>query len=143
MFLTKDELKSAVYTYQIDEITEADDDIVCMAIRAAEKEVASYLRVNYDTGAIFGATGSGRDALILELCKSVAVWYVARLCNVDMLYEHIRERYDRAVEWLNRAASNDKDSSIAPDLPIPADPSGQAQTRFRFGSNPKFNHTYE
>ena len=140
MFLTKEELKSAIYAYQISEITETDDDIVQMAIDAAVSEMKGYLRINYDTDKVFNTTGADRNALVLELCKNIAVWYIIRLCNVDMLHEHVKERYDRAIDWLKQVASGD----IAPDLPvITNDTTGQAQTRFRFGSHPKFNHTYE
>lgn len=140
MFLTKEELKSAIYAYQVNEITEADDDIVEMGIAAAISEMRGYLRIGYDVDATFSATGTERNALVLELCKNIAVWYIARLCNVDMLYEHVKERYDRAIDWLKQVAAG----NIAPDLPVKKDEdTGLAQTRFRFGSHPKFNHTYE
>lgn len=109
MFLTKDELKSVIYTYQIEQITENDDDIIAMAITAATDEAASYLRPNakkewmdgrpnYDVDAVFAKTGTDRNALLLEMIKSLAAWYVCRLCNVDMIYENLKERYDRAIE---------------------------------------------
>ena len=134
------ELKSAIYAYQIDEITNSDDDIAQMAIDAAITEMKAYLRINYDVDKIFGATGSDRNPLVLELCKNIAIWYIIRLCNVDMLYDHVKERYDRAIDWLKQTAAG----KIAPDLPLrPANDGENHQTRFRIGSHRKFNHAYE
>lgn len=138
MFIEKDELKSAIYEYQIAEITEADDAIVLMAISAAVAEMKGYLRSQYDTEQIFSATGDNRNALVLELCKNIAVWYLIRLCNVDMIYEHVKDRYDRAIEWLKQVASG----NIAPELPPKTDDDGDIATRFQFGSNVKFNSSW-
>jgi phage gp36-like protein len=137
MFITPDELKTVMYTYQVSEITENDTDIAQMAIDAAVGEMKGYLR-RYDTSAIFTATGTDRNPLIMELCKSMAAWYLIRLANVDMLYSQIKERYDRAVAWLTKVA----DGGLFPELPLITAESGQVQTTMRTGSQPKFNHHY-
>ncbi len=149
MFITKAELKSVIYGYQIDQITEQDDDIITMAITAATDEAASYLRPNlkkewtdgrpnYDVAAALATTGTERNALLMEMVKSIAIWYVVRLCNVDMVYDNLKDRYDRAVEWLKMVNKGD----ITLDLPLlPADDT-ETNTRqpFRFGSRTKFTH---
>lgn len=150
MFIAIEELKSAIYHYQIEEITEADDDIVYMAISAATDESKSYLRPNnkskwkdgrplYDVATIFNATGTERHALLLEITKNIAVWYVIRLCNVDVMFDNVKDRYDRAISWLEKVNTGD----ITLDLPTLAedstDPAAQKQP-FRFGSRTKFNH---
>lgn len=137
MFITPDELKTVMYTYQVSEITENDTDIAQMAIDAAVGEMKGYLR-RYDTSAIFTATGTDRNPLIMELCKSMAAWYLIRLANVDMLYSQIKERYDRAVAWLTKVA----DGGLYPELPLITTESGQVQTTMRTGSQTKFNHHY-
>ena len=155
MFLTTAELKSVLYEYQLDEITESSADIPLMAIAAAVEEMKSYLsptgqvrwrdgRPRYDVGAIFGATGSERNGLILELCKSIALYYVCRLANVDIIQERVKERYDRAIDWLEKVAGVGKyagSPSIGPDLPV-LPPTGDESTvqAFRFGGREKFNH---
>lgn len=137
MFITPDELKTVMYTYQVSEITENDTDIAQMAIDAAVGEMKGYLR-RYDTSAIFTATGTDRNPLIMELCKSMAAWYLIRLANVDMLYSQIKERYDRAVAWLTKVA----DGGLYPELPLITAESGEVQTTMRTGSQTKFNHHY-
>lgn len=148
MFITKEELKSVIYAYQIDQITESDDDIVTMSITAAVDEAASYLRqnakrewmdgrTNYDVTATFAKTGTDRNALLMEMVKSIAVWYVCRLCNVDMVYDNLKDRYDRAIDWLKKVNKGE----ITLDLPVlTIDPLPDDEQPFRFGSRTKFNH---
>lgn len=150
MFIEPVELKTAIYAYQLTQITEADADIVAAAIAAAESEVRSYLLPNnrkewmdgrplYDATAILSATGSNRNALLLEIAKNIAVWYIIRLCHVDMLYEHVKERYDRAIAWLQQLSRGE----ITLDLPIITpnpEEEANAPVPFRSGSRTKFNH---
>lgn len=150
-FITVDEMRSVMYNYQIDEITETDNSIVLMAIDSAVSEIKSYLnpsnqkqwddgRSKFDIEKIFGATGADRDALILELCKDIACYRICRLSNVDMIYDHVKERYQAAIDWLTKVASG----VVNPNLPtIDDDGTGEGEATklpFRFGSRPKFNH---
>jgi hypothetical protein len=154
MFIQQDELKSAIYDYQLEEITESDPDIVIMAIGAAEEEMKSYLNPNdqvrwddgrrrFDVNAIFGATGTDRNALILQLCKTITIYHITQLSNVDVLHERIKERYDRAIDWLEKVAGVGKYAGapgINPGLPVIAVAEGEEKQPFRHGSREKFNH---
>ncbi len=148
MFIAIQELKTAIYAYQIAEITEADPDITLQAIAAAESEVRSYLLPNnrkdwqdgrplYDAAAILAATGQARNPLLVEVTKNIAVWYLIRLCHVDMIYEQVKERYDRAISWLQQLGRGD----ITLDLPLlPPATENEGAVPFRSGSRTKFNH---
>lgn len=138
MFITIEELKTAIYSYQAQEISEADNDILLQNIEAAVQEASSYLAGRYDVGLIFSATGTGRNQLLLELIKNIAVWYIIRLSNVDMIYRHAKERYDSAVDWLNRVANG----KLNPDLPPKKDDTGTAVGGISWGSYPKNNNDY-
>lgn len=155
MFLEQSELKSALYEYQLSEITESDPDIVAMAIAAAVEEMKSYLspnnqgrwndgRTRYDTAAIFTASGAERNPLILELCKSMAVYYICRLSNVDIIEEKLQKRYDRAIDWLEKVSGTGKSAgapALTPDLPVLViDPESENALMLRSGSREKFNH---
>ena len=155
MFLTYQELKSVLYEYQLDEITETSPDIAEMAINAAVEEMKSYLsptgqirwrdgRPRYDVAAIFGTSGTDRNALVLELCKSIALYYVCRLANVDIIQEKVQSRYDRAIDWLEKVAGVGKYANApgrAPDLPVLQSSDENTVTRaYRSGSREKFNH---
>jgi phage gp36-like protein len=139
MYVSIEELKTALYAYQAQEITETDNDILLMNIAAAEAEVRSYLAGAYDVNAIFAAEGADRNPLLLELTKNIAVWYIVRLSNVDLIYQHAKERYDAAIEWLNRVA----DGKLSPDLPaapVSDDPTGSGAS---WGcSEPRNNNDY-
>ena len=156
MFLETEELKSVIYDYQLNEITEADADIPVMAINAAIQEMKSYLnpgnqslyrdgRKRYDVEAIFSATGTDRNALILELCKSISTYYICRIANVDIIHEKVQKMYDRAIDWLEKVSATGKHAGKQPlnaDLPVMAalDAEDDSSLPFRFGSRDKFTH---
>lgn len=150
MYLTKEDLGTAIYGYQIDQITEGNDDIVNLAIEAGTSEVKSYLtgnnktewldgRLRYDVETIFSETRNNRNALILGCVKTVTKWWLVELCNADIIYEHAKERYDRTINFLKDLA---KGEITLNDLPtIPEDTTETIKKEpFRFGSRKKFNH---
>lgn len=136
-----------MYGYQMEQITEGNDDIIDVAMAAAEEEVRSYLsgnnrrewldgRLQYDVDAILTAQGESRNALILKHAVTIAKWWIVELCNADIIYEQAKERYDRAIAWLNKLAKGDVTLSTLPTL------SQEVTERepFSFGSREKFNH---
>jgi phage gp36-like protein len=149
-FLTPQELNTVAYSYKVEEITEADDSIVLQAIETATIEVQGYLRPNnkkeyadgrvvYDVSAVFAASGTNRNALILQYTKICALWHLIILCNVDIIYENVKERYDRTIDYLKMVNKGD----VTLDLPLlPEPPPGTTTPKqpFRFGSRTKFNH---
>ncbi|SNA71983.1 phage protein Gp36 family protein [Flavobacterium psychrophilum] len=150
MFITVQELNSVIYDYQLTQITEQNNDIALTAIATAEQEVKSYLTSNnlkqwqdgrprYDVDLIFSAQGENRNALIMQHVKTVAVWYVCQLSNPDIIYEHIKERYDRAIDYLGRISKGTVTLNLPVLVDIDTDPATQKQP-FRFGSRTKFNH---
>lgn len=148
MYIETTEMKSVMYKYQMDQISEADDDIIVMAIGAAEDQVKSYLRPGgkkewqdgrplYDVNTIFAKTGTDRNVLLMEMMKNIAEWYILRLCNVDIMYDSVKDRYDRAINWLKDVNKGE----IILDLPvIDEDVTDPDKLPFRFGSRPKFNY---
>jgi phage gp36-like protein len=140
MFLSKSDLGSAIYGYQVDQITEGDDALVLQAIGAAIDEVGGYLSGAslYDVPAIFAATGTDRNALIVTHTVTVAKWYLVELCNADVIYEQAKERYDRAVAWLTKLS---KATVTLGSLPVVAITTGETETdTFGYGSRVKFQH---
>lgn len=152
MFLTKLDLGSVIYAYQVDQITEGNDDLVAQALAAAEEEAKSYLtpninklesldgRILYDTAVIFSAEGLDRHALILQHCLTLAKFHIATLCNADFIYEQAKERYDRAIDWFTKLA---KGTVVLTTLPqITLDDTNSNRQPFSSGSREKFNHEY-
>ena len=130
MFLNIEELKTVMYDYQLSEIVEDDSTIAEMAIQAAIEEVKSYLRSRYDVEKTFSAEQSERNPLILEITKDVALWQIIRLSNPDILHERVKDRYDRAIEWLDKVARG----LISPTLPVVQDGTGNDASPIRYGS---------
>ncbi len=151
MFLRKEDLGNKIYDYQIEQITEGDNNIVLQAMSAAEQEVKSYLqpnnkkeyldgRLRYDIDAVFSATGNERNAIILNHTITIAKWYIVELSNADILYERARDRYDRAVSWLTKLAKGTVNLSDLPTIDDnPNNDNSQTQS-FVYGSRKKFNH---
>ena len=150
MFLAKEDLKNNIYSYQVEQITEGDESILLQALDTAEQEVKSYFYTNdkkeyldgrprYDAEAIFAKRGEERNALVVNLCLSVAKWYIVDLCNADIIYDHAKERYDRAIEYLKRLAKGEVNISSLPILPRTEETEKQI-TPFVYGSRTKFNH---
>ncbi|MCH4829794.1 DUF1320 family protein [Flavobacterium columnare] len=149
MFLTKEELGSVMYGYQITQITQGDDAVILQAIAAAIVEVKSYLtannkkewsdgRLQYDVNAIFSAEGNHRNPLILEVTKTVSKWWIVQLCNADVIYEQAKERYDRAIQWLTKLS---KGTVNLEDLAqLDSNASTTERQPFSSGSRAKFNH---
>lgn len=158
MFLTTEEMKDVLYGYQADEVAEGDEQIIDNGILAGVSEVKAYFtasnqkqwndgRPKYDVNKIFGATGSDRDPFVLRMCKTVAAWNICELSNVDIIYDHVKERYENVIKTLEKIAGmgDYKNSpTLTPDLPTiepdPDDESSKNQRPFRYGSRPKFRH---
>lgn len=143
MFIEKDEMCSVIYEYQLTGIT-TDDGIVRRAILAAISKASSYLNAKYDCQAIFSAEGDKRDPLVLEHCKSMALWFLLRLSNADILYDKIKDYHQDAVDWFKSVAGiNESGKTIAPDLPLKKTEEGDVMLKIRFGSRAKFSHGFD
>lgn len=165
MFLTIEELKSVLYEYQMDDIANGDVEVLEDAIDAAVSEVQSYLLASnqrretatltkqqyaawalYDTDAIFAAEGTGRNQFLLRLTKRVAAWNVVELAAPDVLYERVKERYDAAINTLEKIAGLGEYANsrlVLPGLPTIPDDSETTEQKtqpIRMTSRPKFNH---
>jgi hypothetical protein len=149
MFLKQEDLPSSIYGYQLEQITEGNDDIIDIAMAAAEEEVRSYLtgnnkkewldgRLQYDVDAILSAQDDARNALIVKHTVTITKWWIVDLCNADVIYEQTKERYDRAIDWLTKLAEGDVTLSNLPT--IDNDTEDNERQPFSFGSRPKFNH---
>jgi hypothetical protein len=155
MFLTVEEMKDVLYSYQAAEIAEGDGEIIENGILAGVSEVRAYFtasnqkqwndgRPKYDVNKIFGAAGSARDPFVLRMCKTVAAWNICELSNVDVIYDRVRERYENVIKTLEKIAGMGgyKGSpTLTPDLPtVGPDDEGGNQMPFRYGSRPKFKY---
>lgn len=129
-FLSKEELKTHLYDEQLGVVDRGDETVTTAAIDGAVAEAKGYLG-KYDQTAIFSATGSARHPLVLIFVKDMAVWHFINLSNPGIDYESRKDRYERAVAWLEGVQKG----NITPDLPI--DQSTDQPGVIIYGSNPK------
>jgi len=122
-YLTIDELKTHMYSENIDVISNGDITIVHAAIDAALSEARGYL-TQYDIKAEFEKTAPVdpevdlRNALLLTFVKDIAVWHFCILSNAGTDLGLREKRYDRAIDWLKAVQKG----NVTPDLPaIPAE----------------------
>ena len=109
------------------------------AVHGAFKWLIGRNRQSSNQYAFFAKRGEERNALVVSLCLSVAKWYIVDLCNADIIYDHAKERYDRAIEYLKRLAKGEVNISSLPIVPRTEETEKQT-TPFLFGSRTKFNH---
>lgn len=142
MFIEREELATAISEYTLGQI-EADDVAIRSAILMAMQEAASYLNAKYDCAKIFNATGDNRNILLVEHCKSLAVWYICRISNAGIVFDKAKIYYDNAVDWLKQVAGvGESGKTISPGLPVKREENGAVKTTLRLGSNPKFSHSF-
>jgi phage gp36-like protein len=142
MFVEINELNSAIHEYTLGQIA-ADEVAIRSAIGMAVQEMISYLNGRYDCVKIFNAVGDERNPLVLEHCKSIAVWYIIRISNANILFDKAKIYYDNAIDWLKSVAGVTRTGkSIAPDLPLKME-DGLAKIPLRMGSHTKFQHFFD
>ena len=151
MFLEEKDLENSIYNYQVEQITEGNEQIVLEALAAAEEEVRSYISLNnrrekydgrliYDVDKILSATGTNRNPMIKNTMISIAKWYIVDLCNSDVIYEQAKERYDRAITWLNKLSKGEITLSTLPVIEPTTNETDDSTAPFVYGSREKFNH---
>ena len=133
MFLTIEELKTHVRSESMASIIRNDDTIAQASIDGAIAEAKGYL-TRFNTAIIFGAVTDERHQLLLIFVKDIAVWHLVNLCNPNIDLKLRKERYDRAIKWLEGVQSG----MITPDLPLAVDDEGNNTGELiSYGSNPK------
>lgn len=97
--LLAEDLKSHLYTEQIDVISRNDATLIDSAIAAAVQEAKGYLS-RYDITTLFAKEDTERDATLLMYLKDMATWHFITLANANADLEHRRDRYKDALSWL-------------------------------------------
>lgn len=121
-FITPEDYDASIHREILDALLRHDSDVSDSAIveicedRAIE-EMRCYLSKYYDCDAIFSATGSDRNPLILMMAVDIAVYHIFCQHNPYKMSEIRKERYNRAVEWLKAVADANITIDGAPRLP--------------------------
>lgn len=136
-------------------ITDADyavvigDDALKVLSRASEKnranaeleaieEISGYLRPVYDCNAIFSAEGDSRNRLIVMRTADIALYHLVASQPQKMGIEIRKERYERAVKWLEDVRSG----IIIPELPLIEEEDTTVTNGTVFHSEPRLRHNW-
>lgn len=114
MFLTIEDLNTAIREEIMGEITREDDTIIEQCISAALGEMKGYLSNRFNVDTIFAQTGTNRDPLLLSFAKDIAVFNLSTLETPGIDLEDRRARYKRAIDWLKQV----RDGEITTSLPV-------------------------
>ena len=112
--LTDDDYRTVIGEAALKTLSQMSDDVRRNAEAAAVEEISSYLRPDYDCAAVFADTGAWRtDRLMMMRVADIALYHMVASAPQKMGYEIRKERYERAVKWLEGVQAG----RIVPDLP--------------------------
>lgn len=121
-FITSEDFKVVATDASLKAITQTDDKVIEDAITEAIDEVAGYLRPKYDVDKIFATEGEERSRQLVMYVADVALYNMTASLPQRMGYETRKERYDRAIKWLEGVQAG----KIVPDLPLATNEDGAA-----------------
>lgn len=139
MFIEDRDYKVVCNDETLDIITQSDPQARLDAETSAQEEVEGYLRARYDSAKAFAATGEARNAMLVRVTVSIALFYLGQWLPQFMGNEQREIMYKNAIAWL-RDVQNGK---AMPDLPLYESADGEdAQNPVRYGSLPASKYTY-
>ncbi len=137
MFLNNEDYKVVIGDAAFKVVSQASAVNVENAEAEAIEEISSYLRPVYDTDAIFAAKGNERNRLIAMYTADIVLYHLVASQPQRMGIEIRKERYDRAVKWLEGV----QDGKIVTDLQR-SELAADVSFRTSFRSAPKLNHDW-
>lgn len=120
-FITLEDYDASIHREILDALLRHDSEIADSAIieicedRAID-EMRSYMDKFYDCKAIFEATGSARNQLVLMMALDIAIYHIFCQHNPYKMSKIREDRYNRAIEWLKGVASGKITIADAPRL---------------------------
>lgn len=139
MFITDEDYKVVIGDQALKVVSQVSEANRINAETEAIEEISSYLRPKYDTDSIFQAEDDDRNRLIVMYTCDIALYHMAASMPQKMGIEIRKERYERAVKWLEGVQSG----KIVPDLPLATGDDGEPVAMpFIYGSQTKLRHNW-
>lgn len=138
MFLNYDDYKVVIGATALNVTSQEDFENRQRAEKQAIEEISGYLRPRYDTQAIFSAQEKERNPHLVMIACDIALYHMSSSMPHKMGSEVRKERYDRAIQWLEDVQSG----KIVPDLPYKIDEQGDSATPIHCGSNRPLKHVW-
>lgn len=129
-FLQHDDLNMQIQAVIRNIVSGNSDEVLDSAESAAISEAESYLRGRFDTAAIFSATSSDRNSILMTYIIDMMLYHMHSRITPSNIPAIREKRYENAIEWLKMVAAD----KLNPNLPIlPTQLTGS----FSVGSNQK------
>lgn len=133
-FVQIEDYDASVHREILDALVRDDDSLVEICEDRAIAEMRCYLSKRYDCDAIFSASGTERNQLVLMMVIDIAVYHIFCIHNPQKLSQIRKDRYERAVEWMRAVA----DEEISIDgVPLLPEDERAAKASLMFKSNRK------
>lgn len=139
MFITDEDYKVVIGDAALKVVSQASDEVRTGAEAEAQEEISGYLRPTYDCDKIFAAEGTDRNRLIVMYTADIALYHMVSAMPQKMGSEIRKERYERAVKWLEGVQAG----KIVPSLPLATDDDGEPTGGIlTFGSQKPLRHNW-
>lgn len=140
-FITDLDYDASIHEEILTAITRNDSAILLIIQDRAVDEMKSYMASRYDTDAIFSATGSARNQLILMFAMDITLYHLHSVHNPVKFPQIRKDRYDRAIEWLKMVQQGEINPA---GLPLITDTDGNQGNALNYAmsSNTKRNNHY-
>ena len=133
-FVQIEDYDASVHREILDALVRDDESLVEICEDRAIAEMRCYLSKRYDCDAIFSASGTERNQLVLMMVIDIAVYHIFCIHNPQKLSQIRKDRYERAVEWMRAVA----DEEISIDgVPLLPEDERAAKASLMFKSNRK------
>ena len=121
MFITDEDYRVVIGEQALKVVSQVSEENRVNAETEAVEEIAGYLRPKDDTAAVFSASGSDRNRLVVMYVCDIAIYHMAASTPQKMGMEIRKERYERAIKWLEGVQAG----KIVPDLPLAIGENGE------------------
>ena len=116
MFLEDRDYKVVCNDDTLDIITQSDEQTRRDAERSAQEEVEGYLRARYDTAKAFAQTGDKRNAMLVRVTVSIALFYLGQSLPQFMGNEQRETMKQTVAQLLENSDFADYESASAAAL---------------------------
>lgn len=105
MFVSDEDYKVVIGEAAMQTVSQVDYRNREIAEAEAVEEISGYLRPRYDCERIFAAEGGERNRQMVMYACDIALYHMSASLPGRMGSEVRRERYERAVRWLEKVQS--------------------------------------
>lgn len=136
MFLEKSDYKSLSDADDLEVLQNSDNTQRVQAEETAQEIISGYIRSRYDVVAIFTATGSVRNKMMIMLMIDITLYNLSATIPGRLTSENLQIRFDNAKSFLKDIQNGKM------DLNLPAKDAVDSGNPIRFGSNSKQNNEW-